>query len=191
MNHRYYRSCLQPTPSFRCRCKCAASRRGLAALNETIRQSSRSAGASAFFLEAERPARCQKVGASERQLVAESYRPGAVGEQNNCKLVAMLGLLSKLIRQSGRLRGNDPQRALCHPTILREASSSGAQIRNDTPVDMEQTLHLQAQGLDWICRDHSGSNRLSLRCGWVGVTLKTYSFGSYCLSRELRSRKPA
>ena len=60
------------------------------------------------------------------------YRPGAVGEQNNCKLVAMLGLLSKLIRQSGRLRGNDPQRALCHPTILREASSSGAQIRNDS-----------------------------------------------------------
>ncbi|CAI8954928.1 hypothetical protein EMIT0P74_60230 [Pseudomonas sp. IT-P74] len=42
----------------------------------------------------------------------------------------MLGLLSKLIRESGRLRGNDPQRALCHPTILREASSSGAQIQN-------------------------------------------------------------
>lgn len=83
------------------------------------------------------------------------------------KLVAMLGLLSKPIRQSGRLRGNDPQRALCHPTILREASSSGAQIRNDTREDMEQTLHLQAQGLDWICRDHSGSNRLSLRCGWA------------------------
>jgi hypothetical protein len=74
--------------------------------------------------------------------------PGAVGEQNNGKLAAMLGLLSKLIRQSGRLRGNDPQRALCHPTILREASSSGAQIRNDTREDMEQTLHLQAQGLD-------------------------------------------
>ncbi|WP_347911788.1 hypothetical protein [Pseudomonas grandcourensis] len=34
------------------------------------------------------------------------YRPGAVGEQNNGKLLAMLGLLSKLIRQSGRLRGN-------------------------------------------------------------------------------------
>ncbi|CAI8867743.1 hypothetical protein EMIT0P43_20575 [Pseudomonas jessenii] len=46
--------------------------------------------------------------------------------------MAMLGLLSKLIRQSGRLRGNDPQRALCHSTILHEASSSGAQIRNDT-----------------------------------------------------------
>jgi len=60
----------------------------------------------------------------------------------------MLGLLSRLIRQSGRLRGNDPQRALCHPTILREASSSGVQIRNDTREDMEQTLHLQAQGLD-------------------------------------------
>jgi hypothetical protein len=29
----------------------------------------------------------------------------------------MLGLLSKLFRQSGRLRGNDPQRALCHPTF--------------------------------------------------------------------------
>jgi hypothetical protein len=49
----------------------------------------------------------------------------------------MLGLLSKLIWQSGRLRGNDPQRALCHPTILREAFSSGAQIRNDTREDME------------------------------------------------------
>jgi hypothetical protein len=28
------------------------------------------------------------------------YRPGAVGEQGNSKLVAMLGLMSKLIRQS-------------------------------------------------------------------------------------------
>jgi hypothetical protein len=88
--------------------------------------------------------------ASGRKLptIMGCYRPGAVGEQNNGKLAAMLGLLSKLIRQSGRLRGNDPQRALCHPTILREASSSGAQIRNDTREDMEQTLHLQAQGLD-------------------------------------------
>ncbi|MBV7566587.1 hypothetical protein [Pseudomonas sp. PDM27] len=70
-------------------------------------------------------------------IIKGCYRTGAVGEQNNCKLVAMLCLLSKLIRQSGRLRGNDPQRALCHPIILREASSSGAQIRNNTREDME------------------------------------------------------
>jgi hypothetical protein len=128
MNHRYYRSCLQPTPSFRCRCKCAASRRGLAALNETIRQSSRSAGASAFWRPSGQPAVKKLVPANDSSWLW--IQP--VGEQSNGKLAAMLGLLSKLIRQSGRLRANDPQRALCHPTILREASSSGAQISNDT-----------------------------------------------------------
>ena len=44
----------------------------------------------------------------QMRCVKGCYRPGAVGEQNNCKLVAMLGLLSKLIRQSGRLRENGP-----------------------------------------------------------------------------------